>query len=80
VFTRNQIESLGYCLLEQQPNALIRHRLLRDMLRLPAVSADLETACLQMLSHPWVKELAHEQHPDGTWGSRGAGYIETIFW
>jgi len=68
IFTRNQIESLGRRLLENQPNAIVRYRLLRDVLRIPSRSTDLETARLEMLSHPWVTELAHDQHPDGTWG------------
>jgi hypothetical protein len=68
IFTRNQIESLGRRLLEGQPNAIIRYRLLRDVLRLSPGSTDLVTARSQMLSHPCVKELASEQHPDGTWG------------
>jgi len=36
--------------------------------RLPIASVELETARIQMLSHPWVQQLAHEQHFDGTWG------------
>ena len=68
MFTRNQIESLGQRLLEGQPNAIIRHRILRDVLRLSPGSAEVETARTQMLSHPWVEELAREQHPNGTWG------------
>jgi hypothetical protein len=68
VFTRNQIESLGQRLLERRPNAIICYRLLRDVLRFQAGSADLETAHLQILSHSWVKELVDGQHPDGSWG------------
>jgi hypothetical protein len=67
-FTRNQIESLGRRLLEGQPNVIVRYRILRDILRLPLACADLETARTQILSHPWVEELASEQYPDGTWG------------
>jgi len=67
-FTRKQIESLGGRLLEGQPNAIVCYRLLRDVLCLTPGCTDLETARLQMLSHPWVAELAREQHSDGTWG------------
>jgi hypothetical protein len=68
VFTTNQIESLARGLLESRPNAIVRHRLLRDCLRLPPGSAELVAAHLQMLSHPWVEGLAREQHSDGSWG------------
>jgi hypothetical protein len=68
VFTGNQIESLGRRLLNCQPNAIILHRILRDVLRLPPGCADIEITRLQMLTHPWVAELACEQRPDGTWG------------
>jgi hypothetical protein len=68
ILTRNQIESLGRRLLEAQPDTIVRYRLLRDVLRLPSRSAELETARLQMLTHPWVAELELEQHPNGTWG------------
>ena len=68
MFTGNQVESLGHRLLEGQPNAIVRYRLLRDVLHLPPGSDDLKTAKARMLVHPWVAELALEQHPDGTWG------------
>lgn len=68
IFTKNQVESLGNHLLNLQPNAIVRYRILRDVLRLPPKSVELETARLQMLSHLWAQQLALEQHPDGTWG------------
>jgi hypothetical protein len=68
LFTRNQLNSLAQRLLEQQPNEIVRYRLLRDIIRLPAGSAELGAARRQMLTHPWVKELADEQLPDGSWG------------
>jgi hypothetical protein len=67
IFTRNKIESLGQNLLEGQPNAIVRHRILRDVLHLPRGSADLEVTRLQLVSHYWVDVLAHEQRSDGTW-------------
>lgn len=66
--TRREIDSLAERLLDLQPNGIVRHRLLRDVLRLPPGSADLKAARLQMLAHPWVEELASEQHVDGSWG------------
>lgn len=67
-FSSSQIESLGQAILGLLPNAVIRLRILRDVLHQFPDSADLENAHIQVLSHPWVKELAREQHPDGSWG------------
>ena len=50
------------------PNAIVSHRLLRDVLLLSTSSSRLQVARQTMLSHAWVEELAHGQHPDGTWG------------
>lgn len=68
VFTLNQIESPGKRILEGQPNAIVRHRILRDVLRLPPGCAELVTTHAQLLSHAWVEELRREQHPGGSWG------------
>ena len=68
VFSKSQIESLGQAILEFQPNAIVRLRILRDVLHQSPGSADLENALSQVMLHPWVKELAKEQHPDGSWG------------
>ena len=68
VFSRSQIESLGQAILEFQPYAIVRLRILRDVLHLSPGCADLENALNQVMSHPWVKELAREQIPDGSWG------------
>jgi hypothetical protein len=68
MFTRSQIESLGRAILELRPNAIVRQRILRDVLQLPPGNRDLEIARTQAISHPWVKELAIEQHTDGSWG------------
>jgi len=63
-----EIESITRRLLDRQPNRVIRHRLLRDVLRLRPASADLQTARTQLLLHPWVEELVRDQHIDGSWG------------
>jgi len=67
-FNQNQVESLARRLLDVQPNSIVRYLLLRDVLRLAPGSPNLETARLQMLSHPRVEELMREQHQDGSWG------------
>jgi hypothetical protein len=52
VLTRNQIETLGKHLLEDQPNPVIRYRILRDVLQVPIGSADLKAARARMLVYP----------------------------
>jgi hypothetical protein len=64
VFTKSEIETLAQRILEKKPNAVVRYRILRDVLRIPPGSVDRA----QMLAHPWVQELAQEQHADGAWG------------
>ncbi len=68
MFTRSQIESLGRAILELRPNAIVRQRILRDVLQLPPGNRDLEIARTQAISHPWVKDLSIEQYSDGSWG------------
>jgi hypothetical protein len=68
VYSRAEVESLGRAILKLQPNAIVRLRLLRDVLRQPAESNALENTQRAVASHPWVKELVREQHTDGTWG------------
>ncbi len=67
-FTVSQVESLGRAILERQPNAIVRQRILRDVLHLQPGNVDLEYSRTEVFSHPWVKELAGEQHPNGSWG------------
>jgi hypothetical protein len=68
VFTMPQVESLGRAILKSHPNAIVRLRILRDVLQLPSGSAELVNTRSQVISHPWVKELVKEQHSDGSWG------------
>jgi hypothetical protein len=63
-----EIESIARRLLDHQLNVVVRHRLLRDVLRQPPASTDLQTARTQLLAHPWVEELVRDQHIDGSWG------------
>jgi len=68
VFTRNQIETCGERLLEDSPNAVVRYRILRDVLRRPTGDTELGNARTRILAHPLVQELAMSQHADGSWG------------
>ena len=65
---KDQIETLGIHLLDCQPNAVVRYRLLRDVLQIPSDSKELVTARQHLLEHPWVIQLAREQGANGAWG------------
>ncbi len=68
VFTRSQVTSLGMRLLETRPNAIVTHRILRDILHQSIGTIDLKNTSHQILSHPWTEQLTCEQYPDGSWG------------
>jgi hypothetical protein len=68
VFTSTQLTSLGSRLLGTRPNVIISHRILRDILHQSDENPDRLKTSNQILLHPWVGELAGEQHPDGSWG------------
>jgi hypothetical protein len=68
LFSRTQVTSIGSRLLETRPNAIISHRILRDILHQSNDNPDLLKTSNQILLHPWVGELAGVQHPDGSWG------------
>jgi hypothetical protein len=55
-------------LLDHQPNAIVRYRLLRDVVKVPSDSPELVTARHRLLEHPWVAQLAREQKLNGVWG------------
>ncbi len=58
----------GKYIITTRPNSVVRYRILRDVMQLPSRSTELDAAHSQLISHPWVAELAYEQHPDGSWG------------
>lgn len=62
------LRTLAERLLESHPNAVVRHRLLRDVLRLQPDSPELIPARKALLVHRWVSELSAAQLPDGSWG------------
>ncbi len=54
--------------LAEQPEAPVKVRLLRDVLRVRAENADLAASIRALDDHPHVKRLAGEQRSDGSWG------------
>ena len=55
-------------ILEEDPDPVVRFRLLRDVLRLKPDSDTLVRAHKETLKSRWVRELANEQKEDGSWG------------
>ena len=62
------IERSAQSILDAQPDASVRIRLLRDALRLPPQDKALINAQQDVLKSRWVQELVREQQNDGSWG------------
>ncbi|KPJ62850.1 hypothetical protein AMK68_04450 [candidate division KD3-62 bacterium DG_56] len=63
-----QIEELGTRILGEQPDPVVRFRVLRDVLQKPSRDPELASARGQVTESHWVAELREEQRPDGSWG------------
>ena len=64
-----EIEEIAHQILSQNPDPVVRYRLLRDVLRVPPDSPDLQQTKAGLDSSRCVRELADEQWPDGGWGA-----------
>src|SRR3989304_7928990 len=62
------IEQSARRILDTQPEATVRLRLLRDVLRRPAQDEALLNAQQDVTKSRWVQELVQEQRSDGSWG------------
>jgi len=62
------IEETASLILQEDSDAVVRFRLLRDVLKKPLSSNMLIDARLEMLRSRWVVELKNEQREDGSWG------------
>ena len=62
------IEETATKVLEQTPGAVVRHRLLRDVLRKASNSPELRQAKDSLKHSQCVQELVDEQWEDGGWG------------
>jgi hypothetical protein len=62
------VERIAHRILEEDPDPVVRFRLLRDVLRLKPDSDTLVRAHKETLKSRWVRELANEQKEDGSWG------------
>ena len=66
---RAEINHLANQILDNEPDAVVRWRLLRDVLRRPEDDLDLRKAQLEIERNHWVIELTAEQRNDGSWGA-----------
>jgi sirohydrochlorin ferrochelatase len=64
----DRYEQAGGLLLARATNAVVRVRLLRDVLGRPPDDPQLGAARSELLRHPHVAALARDQLPDGSWG------------
>jgi hypothetical protein len=68
MFTLKQIESTAESILSKDPDAVVRFRLLRDVLMVPASGVEYRQAKKAMLQSHWVEKLEEEQWENGSWG------------
>jgi len=61
------IHSLALQILDQQPDPVVRYRLLRDVIRLPPEAPELCRARMELDQSRWINELVAEQRVDGSW-------------
>jgi hypothetical protein len=62
------LEQSAQRISDMQPDATVRIRLLRDVLRLPTQDEALLNAQQDVIKSRWVQELVQEQWGDGSWG------------
>jgi len=68
MLTQNEIIHLGEGLLNGNPNAIVRYRLLRDVLHIPQDDHQLRITRGEMQENRWIQDLASAQEADGSWG------------
>lgn len=60
------ISQIANRILESDPDPVVRFRIQRDVLQIPA--SKLTADKIELDASPWVQQLIREQHPDGSWG------------
>ena len=63
---RDQLQAAADCILESEPDILVRLRLRRVVLKIPATDLAADQQILD--ANPWVTQLSAEQRADGGWG------------
>ncbi len=62
----NSISEIVSRILESDPDSVVRYRIQREVLHIPA--SQLIADKIKLDANPWVQQLIQEQHPDGSWG------------
>ena len=62
------IEEIANRILQENPDPVVRFRILRDVLRVAPDANAVTEARRQMLTSRWVRELRNDQCKDGSWG------------
>lgn len=62
------IEVVAESIISNNPEPVVRYRLLRDIFELLPGDRDLTLAKHNLSNNRWVQELEQEQWPDGSWG------------
>ena len=63
------IEETAAMILEQDPDIVVRYRLIRDVFREGADSSELQEAKSKLKDSQCIQELEQEQREDGGWGA-----------
>jgi hypothetical protein len=61
------IEEMAYLVLHEDPDPVVRFRLLRDVLKQPPDTETFMNAQREMAKSRWVLKLKNEQRQDGSW-------------
>lgn len=62
----NSISEIAFPVLEADPDPVVKLRIQRDVLRIPALQLIADKN--NLAANPWVQQLIQEQHADGSWG------------
>jgi hypothetical protein len=76
------LQTIAEAILDEDPDPVVRYRLLRDVLRCAPTNSRLKRARYALGASRHVQLLQREQHPDGSWGrfhSRDYGRDQKTF-
>ncbi len=73
------IDQSAHRILDARPEATVRIRLLRDVLRWPAQDEAPLDAKQDVIKSRWVQELAQEQQSNGSWGGDFFKLVPVLF-
>ena len=72
------VHQIAAHILDQEPDPVVRFRLLRDVLDEPQDSQAFVQARANLAASRWVQELGRGQWPDGSWGGTVPYYHDRL--